>query len=67
MLFDHLVHFVFLWYTFPVSVSRSEKNLAALVRYEKNLATALKRSFWFVEKNKMAAAEVLGWGPTAHL
>jgi hypothetical protein len=27
----------------------------------------LKRSFWFVEKNKMAAAEVLGWGPTAHL
>jgi hypothetical protein len=29
--FDHLVHFVFIWYIFPVWVSCTNKNLATLV------------------------------------
>jgi hypothetical protein len=29
--YDHLVHFVFIWYIFPVLVSCAEKNLATLV------------------------------------
>jgi hypothetical protein len=28
--YDHLVHFVFIWYIFPVFVSHTKKNLATL-------------------------------------
>jgi hypothetical protein len=31
MFFDRLVHFVFIWYLFPVWVLRAMKNLATLV------------------------------------
>jgi hypothetical protein len=30
--YDHLVHFVFIWYIFPVWVSCNKKNLATLLR-----------------------------------
>jgi hypothetical protein len=29
--YDHLVHFVLIWYIFPVLVSRVKKNLATLI------------------------------------
>jgi hypothetical protein len=29
--YDHLLHFVFIWYSFPVLVSRTKKNLATLL------------------------------------
>jgi hypothetical protein len=29
--YDHLVHNVFIWYIFPVWVSRTKKNLATLI------------------------------------
>jgi hypothetical protein len=31
ILYDHLVHFEFIWHIFPVLVSRAKKNLATLV------------------------------------
>jgi hypothetical protein len=33
--YDHLVHFVFIWYIFPVLVSCTKKNLATLVGTKK--------------------------------
>jgi hypothetical protein len=36
-MYDHLLHFVFIWYIFPVSISCSKKNLAApLMRPDSN-------------------------------
>jgi hypothetical protein len=33
ILYNHLVHFVFIWYIFPVSVTCAEKNLATLPKW----------------------------------
>jgi hypothetical protein len=38
--FAHLVHFVLIWYNFPVLVSRTKKNLATLYPAEDHVVAA---------------------------
>jgi hypothetical protein len=49
--YDHLVHFVFIWYIFPVLVSCAKKNLATLEKTDCILKKILKRTL----KNKNKA------------
>jgi hypothetical protein len=64
--YDHLVHFVFIWYTYiPVLVSCTKKNLATL------LQTRVTR--WFCENITQSVAQpifpklVQGWSPQVNV
>jgi hypothetical protein len=46
--YDHLVHFVFIWYIFPFLVSSTKKNLATLgTPHLTNQLRAEVNVFWF--------------------
>jgi hypothetical protein len=58
--YDRLIHFVFIWYIFPVLVSRTKNNLATLAQSpriqvtsakEKEVAEKLKSVIFFLQKS----------------